>query len=93
MGCTDVVGEASDCVEYGQLYNAKFVPTPECCPGLVAQAPFRQLEPPEGEVGFDFRRDCQPIHTTGTLICTDCGDGICDPDTESRCTCEEDCGP
>ena len=93
MGCSQVFGEDPDCVEYGELYNAKFVPTPECCSGLVAQTPFEQLTPPDGEEGFGFTRDCRALHTLGTLVCTACGDGVCDPAIENRCNCEEDCGP
>ena len=72
-----------DCVEdcYGD--GEKFMDFETeglCCPGLVAV--------PDCMISGDGDCSCPKCPC---YVCTACGDGVCDPETEHKCNCPEDC--
>jgi len=74
--CEGVVDEGCGCVKEGEEV-AVLVNGPECCEGLEKISKFVLIN---GE--------CQTAE--GSMICSDCGNEICE-EWENQCNCEEDC--
>ena len=61
----------------------------QCCDGLTAVDAW--LAPSDSYEGNDLPEGCGVNDKImGLLLCIDCGDGMCS-DSESFCTCPEDC--
>jgi hypothetical protein len=73
-------GKVSICAKEGETTGAQGMPE-ECCAGLTGIA----------EVGY--QGNCSlPSPTGGLLVCSNCGDGICNFETiEDKCNCPADC--
>ena len=51
---------------------------PSCCPGLASLPNSVEVE-----------GQCQPM--LGAVTCSPCGNGVCNPEWENKCSCPEDC--
>ncbi|MFH1670041.1 MAG: hypothetical protein ABIA92_00450 [Patescibacteria group bacterium] len=81
-----------DCIEQECVKAGGKTPVvpdaPECCKGLKKIS----VAFPDDNTSEQMVDENKCIAAVGAVICSDCGNGKCEP-WENRCNCKEDCGP